>query len=190
MRLWLGLIAVFAIATQATLPARAPARPTRDSDGGIYEAVLKALLGDLPPVIVVQAEPLSLPVPSTDDWRWFGVGVEALRAKVENNLPAPAEPFAVDTFPPGTQLVAGEAIQGLFRGGSLMERWTAFRARYKARTLQRFSRPAKSNDDLDALVYYSHVCGSQCGETGYAWLHRASSGAAWVVLKRLPKVVS
>ena len=57
-------------------------------------------------------------------------------------------------------------------------------------TYQRFSRPVITDDRLNALVWFSHACGSLCGEAGYAWLQRSSTTAEWVVVKRLPKVVS
>jgi len=178
------------------LPSWSGQRPTQDSgERGAYEAMLKVLLqGDLPSVLVVQADPVSLPVPSSADWQWFGTGIEPLRSRLQGSRPTLVEPFTVETFPPGTQLVRREEIQAFFRtaprGGNPDDGWILFQTRYKARSIQGFSRLLTSEDGLDALLYYSHCCGSLCGESGYAWLHRASSAAAWTVLKRLPKVVS
>jgi hypothetical protein len=188
---WIGIVAA-----NPAIWAWSGGSPPQDSaNRGVYEAMFKALLrGDLPTVLVVQAVPLSLPSPSAADWQWFGAGTEALRIKVETSRPSDVEPFAVDAFPPGTQLVPREAIQELFRtappGRSPEDRWIPFRTRYKAQTFQGFSRPVQSQDGLDAFLYYSHNCGSLCGQSGYAWLHRASSGSVWTVAKRLPKVVS
>ena len=186
--IWLGMAAAGPTTT-------ASGRPAQDSaDRGIYEAMLIVLLrGDLPSVVVVQAVPLPLPAPSAADWQWLGAGSDALRIAVERSRPLAVEPFVVEAFPPGTQLVPREEIEEQFRSaprGRPEDIWTAFSARYKAQSFQGFSRPVKSENGLDAFLWYSHSCGSLCGESGYAWLHRASSDVAWAVSKRLPKVVS
>jgi hypothetical protein len=199
---WLWLIWT-TVATAGQIIPTSSAPPAQDSaDRGVYEAVLSVLLGrDLPSVLVVEAMPLSLPAPPAVVWQRFGAGTEALRIEFERGALPVLEPFSVETFPPGTQLVSREEIEELFRTGQELFRtaprerspedmWIPFRTKYQAQTYQGFSRPVKSADGLDALVYYSSSCGMACGKGGYAWLHRASLGAPWAVSKWLDTAIS
>jgi len=180
-------VVLLAIQTRGITQAR--------EDRGIYEAVIKALLrGDLPSALVIQAPPLGLPLPSASDWRLLDPEISTLQTKVEAARLGPADSFSGESFPPGTQLVPKEQIEELFRtaprGNSLEDRWLPFRSRFNVSSFQAFSRPIITDDGLNALVYYSHSCGTLCGETGYAVLHRSSLSEAWVVARRLRKSVS
>jgi len=162
---------------------------------GIYEAVIKMMLrGDLPSALVIQTPPLVLRLPSASDWRMLSPESDTLQTKIEAARPGSADPISGESFPPGTQLVPKEQIEDLFRtaprGNSPEDSWIPFRARFNVSSIQAFSRPIITNDGLDALVYYSHSCGTLCGETGYAVLHRSSPSEAWVVARRLRKSVS
>jgi hypothetical protein len=187
---WLATTMIF-LAVVLSPPAGLGAS-ARGADRGIYEATLRDLFrGSLPAAFVIQSMPLSLPQPSASDWNWFGPATGTLQATVEATAPVAAAPFSSELFPAGTTLMSREDLMAFFRNApNLNDRWGAFRERFKVTAFEGFSRPATTDAGLDALVYYSHSCGSLCGESGFAWLHRSSTTATWVVEKRLPKVVS
>jgi len=169
--------------------------PQKPSDErGIYYAVLASLFRTVPSALVVQTMPLPMRNPTASDWEWLGRGASTLRSKVEADAPSDATAFKVELFPAGTTLVSREEIDELFRTAPRSripeDIWLPFRTRFNVQTYQGFSRPVITDDRLNALVWFSHACGSLCGEAGYAWLQRPSTTAEWVVLKRLPKVVA
>jgi len=102
--------------------------------------------------------------------------------------------FSAASFPAGVTLISRETAQALFRtaaaGATIDDRWKTFRERYAAKSMQGFSRAVVTADGLEALIYYTHSCGSLCGEAGYAWLRRTSKSTPWKVAKRLPKVIA
>ena len=186
---------VAAIATMAVLGAQTRAAPQAREERGIYEAVIKMLVrGDLPSKLVIRTPHLVFPVPSTIELGPLGPASGTLQTKVQAARPSQAESINVESFPAGTQFVAKEEIDEIFRtaprGNSPDSRWIPFRERFNATSYQAFSRPIVTDDGLDALVYYQHACGSLCGESGYVWLHRSSTADAWMVARRLVKSVS
>jgi hypothetical protein len=44
-----------------------------------------------------------------------------------------------------------------------------------------FSRVFASDDGLEALVMFEHVCGTLCAEGTVAWLTRETVSAAWTI---------
>jgi hypothetical protein len=177
---------------------QATPKPQRASEErGIYTAVLASLFRqNVPSALVVETRPLLLRNPSAADWQWLGPDTSTLRSKVESEAlrAATSTAFTPELFPPGTTLVSREDIAELFRtappGQTTEDRWLPFRTRFHVQTYQGFSRPVVTDDGLNALVWFSHACGSLCGEAGYAWVQRSSTTAEWVVVKRLPKIVS
>jgi hypothetical protein len=178
----------------AVAPAHGQAPALQASTGrDIYESILRDLGGKASgSVFVVELMPRYLISPSEEDWRFFGSGAEALHLKANALEITAVSPFRLESFPEGTQLMLREQIQDFFRnapaGTSSKDKWRMFRERFKAQSFEAFSRPLVTEDGLDALIYYSSTYGSLGCETGYAWLHRQSTTAPWVV-QRLPKTV-
>lgn len=165
---------------------------------GIYEAVLTAIFkGSLPTRIVVQARPLPFRSPEPFDWSRFGADAEPLRAALaseENSAPVGRDILDLQRLPKGTALVSREEIEDFFRSmrapQSLEERWTQLREKLGVQSYQGLSVPVVSGDGLTAVVWYSHSCGSLCGQGGWAVLKRAPTGADWTVVQQIVKVVS
>jgi len=179
------------IATAALMIASSPPA----DDPGLYQAMLVNLAGDsTTSTFVVQSTPVQMSAPTEADWERLGIETAALKTAVAASPAADTAPFGAASFPAGVKLVSREAVQALFRtaaaGATIDDRWKTFRERYAAKSLQGFSRPVITADGLEALIYYTHSCGSLCGEAGYAWLRRASKTAPWRVAKRLPKVIA
>jgi hypothetical protein len=178
------------------LTVQTPGIAQAPEERGIYEAVLKMLLGrSLPSALVMQTPPLVLPHMSASEWRILDPDTSStLQTKVEAARSAPTDSFSGGSFPPGTQLVPKEQIEELFRtapsGNSPESSWLPFRSRFNVSSFQAVSRPIITDDGLNALVYYSHSCGLLCGETGYAVLYRSSLSEVWVVARRLRKSIS
>jgi hypothetical protein len=167
---------------------------------GIYQAVLASLFdGRVPSALVVTTPVLAMRVPAAWQWQQLGVAAEALRSKVDARIQAQAvqsssATFPVEWFPAGTTLVPYGEIEELLRsaprGGTPENVWIPFRTRFGVPTYQGFSLPVLSDDQLNALVWYRHSCGSLCGEAGFAWLQRRSPAAEWVVVKRVPTAIA
>lgn len=168
------------------------ARAQTSDTAGIMAAVIADLYLNKPPAnVVVEETPLAFAPPSTDDWQSLGGDTAALQKKIAGATTV-ATLYTQDELPKGTTLVARQVILDAFHwepGTDLNARWATFRETFKAPSWERFSRPVITDDGLDALVTYGHGCGPLCGEGGYAWLHRVSRSAPWVV-KRLVKIVS
>jgi hypothetical protein len=165
---------------------------------GIYEPVLSAIFkGSLPARIVVQAKPLPFRSPESFDWSRFGSDADPLRAVVtppENPASPDLDILDLRVLPKGTVLVSREEIEDFFRSMRAPQRfedqWTQLRAKLGVQSFQGLSRPVVSHDGLTAVVWYSHSCGSLCGEGGWAVLKRPTTGADWVVVQQIVKVVS
>ena len=160
-------------------------------DRDLYTALLQNIL-HVPVVTaaVVDASPMALTPLSDTDWRMLGSLGPQLRAKVDRRRPGPPVPFTTASFPPGTRVIAAEDIESVLTARPPAGGWFAFQERFKIHSFQAFSRAVVSDDGLDALVRYSHTCGNQCGETGFALLHRNSTRDRWLVTRRLPKIMS
>lgn len=143
-------------------------------------------------VTVVQATPLRFPRLTDSQWSFFGAPVQTLRLKIESSAEFTPDTFALELFPPSTQLVPQAELQPL--GGAplddLVRSWAAFRDRFRAQAFYALSRPVVSDDGLDALVFRATSDGPQSGRSDLFWLHRAAPSEPWSIAKQLPMGIS
>ena len=155
----------------------------------IFRLLLVDRLRDAKPnsVTVIEATPLRFPRLTESQWAFLGAPVQTLRLKSERGAESTQDTFALDLFPPSTQLVAPAELQPLRRAplDDLLKSWAAFRDRFGAQTFYAFSSPVVSDDGLDALVFRATACGPQCGQTDVFWIHRAARSEPWSIAKVL-----
>ena len=165
-----------------------------DGEDEIFRLLLVDRLRDAKPnsVTVIQATTLRFPRLRDSQWAFFGAPVQTLRLKIESSAEFTPDAFALELFPPSTQLVSQAELQPL--GGAplddLLRSWAAFRDRFRAQTFYAFSSPVVSDDGLDALVFRATSCGPQCGRTDLFWIHRAARSEPWSIAKELPMGIS
>lgn len=146
----------------------------------VYDALLKDIHGkELPAVIVIRAIPFAFRDVARVDASRFGTS-DALNAKVRA---LSVDPFTPDAFPAGTRFINATESDEIFnpKYRPNPDAWKLFGDRFKAQSIQGFSRALITDDGLDAWVTMNHSCGTKCGQVGYAWLHRDSRTSPWVV---------
>jgi hypothetical protein len=101
--------------------------------------------------------------------------------------PSPTASRRLDSslFPAGTRLVPAADVEKVFGNVGVEENWSRFRTQFKARGWLAFSAALLADDQSNALVYYEARCGGLCGEGGYVWLRRGTSGSPWQIVKKM-----
>jgi hypothetical protein len=129
---------------------------------GVYETVLRHVYkGKVPEAPVVQSTSLIQPF---DELEWpaalAGVPLTLQRTSSTAAMRQPVT-LRAESFPAGSRLLPSVGVSDI--------PYTAF------------SRVFATDDRLGALVVFTYVCGTLCGQSSMAWLRRESLSAPWTV---------
>jgi hypothetical protein len=160
-----------------------------DTATGLYPALVQASYHGTPgSEMVITDTAVEMPTlrGSSSVWlKQFNAVPSELRRAASEPSPTESRRFDSSLFPTGTRLVPAAKVQKIFRNRGIEENWSAFRTEFKAEGWLAFSAALLGEDQLNALVYYESRCGGLCGEGGYVWLRRDTTGSPWQIVKKI-----
>jgi len=161
---------------------RAPQQEKEQAEAPLYQSVLVRLFsGTLPETLIIESRTIPIRSMSSssaayrrqfDEWP-----APLIQALTSGTVESPRL-LTPGLFPKNTRLIPRGEIERVFERG--LDGWDLFpKIFHGARSWQRFSHPVFTRDELDAVVYYEHSCGSLCGQGAYIWFHRDRHNLSW-----------